>query len=135
MSSPATPNQTQDPERQKRDHRQRGYGFDHQPARTGCRALAEAVGGCRNSDESDHGQALSGWQCCSPDGDGSAVRLRRSALDDVQASENDWQGKKGEKGTRIAVWEVKRASDEQVEPSQAPAEAAEKPERRFIHKI
>lgn len=50
-----------------------------------------------------------------------------------QAAENDWQVKKGEKGTRIEFWEVKQQSGTKSEPNQP--EVSDEPERRFIHRI
>lgn len=52
-----------------------------------------------------------------------------------QAAENDWQVKKGEKGTRIEFWEVKQQSGTKNEPDQPGGELADEPERRFIHRI
>jgi len=136
VSSPAISNQIQDPEQPKRDHRQevtdsiislleRGVAPWQKPW--------EGIGIPMNptTDKTYRG--------------GNAIHLMATALqrgyDDSrwmtykQASENDWQVKKGEKGTRIEFWEVKNASDEKAKPGPPPAETAEKPERRFIHKI
>jgi antirestriction protein ArdC len=49
-----------------------------------------------------------------------------------QAAENDWQVKKGEKGTRIEFWEVKQLPDAKNEPDQP---GDDERDRRFIHRI
>lgn len=136
MSSPATPNQTQDTEQEKRDHRQEVTDSIISLLEQGVAPWQkpwEGVGIPMNptTDKPYRG--------------GNAVHLIATALqrgyDDPrwmtykQASESNWQVKKGEKGTRIEFWEVKNASDEKAEPGQPLTETGEKPERRFIHKI
>ncbi|HEX4167504.1 MAG TPA: ArdC family protein [Bryobacteraceae bacterium] len=49
-----------------------------------------------------------------------------------QAAENDWQVKKGEKGTRIEFWEVKQPSNARNEPDQPGSELSGERDRRFI---
>jgi antirestriction protein ArdC len=136
MSSPAPANQNQNPEQPKRDH---------------CQEVTDSIISLLE-------QGVAPWQKpwegivipMNPTTDkayrgGNAVHLMATGLqcgyDDPrwmtykQASENDWQVKKGEKGTRIEFWEVKDASDEKTEPDQPSVAGAEKSERRFIHKI
>lgn len=136
MSSPAALNQGQSPDQQKRDHRQE--------VTDSIISLLE--------------QGVAPWQKpwerigipINPTTEktyrgGNAVHLMATALQRgyedprwmtyKQAWENDWQVKKGEKGTRIEFWEVKGGSDEKNEPTQSPADGQEKQERRFIHKI
>jgi antirestriction protein ArdC len=52
-----------------------------------------------------------------------------------QAAENDWQVKKGEKGTHIEFWEVKGPSDKKPEGERPKVEGKDESERRFIHRI
>jgi antirestriction protein ArdC len=52
-----------------------------------------------------------------------------------QAAENDWQVKKGAKGTRIEFWEVKQQSGTKNEPDQPGGELSDEPGQRFIHRI
>jgi len=136
VSSPATLTQTQNPEPQKRDHR-------HEVTDSIISLLEQGVAPWQKPWE---GVGIpTNPTTDKPYRGGNAVHLMATALqrgyDDLrwmtykQASENDWQVKKGERGTRIEFWEVKNASDEKAEPGQPPAETAEKPERRFIHKI
>ena len=136
MSSPSTLTQTQNPEPQKRDHRQEVTDSIISLLEQGVAPWQKPWEGIGIPMNPTTDKAYRG---------GNAVHLMATALqrgyDDPrwmtykQASENDWQVKKGEKGTRIEFWEVKNASDEKAEPGQPPAETAEKPERRFIHKI
>lgn len=136
MSSPATSNDTQNPEPQKRDHRQEVTGSIISLLEQGVAPWQKPWEGIGIPMNPTTDKAYRG---------GNAVHLMATALqrsyDDPrwmtykQASENDWQVKKGEKGTRIEFWEVKNASDEKTEPSQPVDETTEKPERRFIHKI
>ena len=59
-----------------------------------------------------------------------------------QAAENDWQVRKGEKGTQIEFWEIKRANEADNEnPSSSPATNPESGRRddqsrsQFIHRV
>lgn len=52
-----------------------------------------------------------------------------------QAAENNWQVKKGEKGTRIEFWEVKQQPDTKNEPDQPGDGLSGERDRRFIHRI
>ena len=52
-----------------------------------------------------------------------------------QAAENDWQVKKGEKGTRIEFWEVKQQPDTENKPDQTGSDLSGQRDRRFIHRI
>lgn len=52
-----------------------------------------------------------------------------------QAAENDWQVKKGEKGTRIEFWEVKHQPDAKNDPDQPGDGLSGERDRRFIHRI
>ena len=54
-----------------------------------------------------------------------------------QAQENDWQVRKGEKGTQIEFWDVKRVTSDEPEPGQPDDSSADsdKPSSRLIHKI
>ncbi|MGC2661692.1 MAG: zincin-like metallopeptidase domain-containing protein, partial [Bryobacteraceae bacterium] len=136
MSSPATLTQTQNPEPQKRDHRQEVTDSIISLLKQGVAPWQKPWEGIGIPMNPTTDKAYRG---------GNAIHLMATALqrgyDDPrwmtykQASENDWQVKKGERGARIEFWEVKNASDENAEPGQQPAETAEKPERRFIHKI
>ena len=73
---------------------------------------------------------------------GNAVHLMATALergyDDPrwmtykQAAENDWQVKKGEKGTRIEFWEVKEGSSVETESDKSNTESSQ---RQYIHLI
>jgi antirestriction protein ArdC len=136
VSSPAALNQNQNPDQQKRDHRQEVTDSIISLLEQGVAPWQKPWEGIGIPMNPTTEKAYRG---------GNAVHLMATALqrgyDDPrwmtykQAWENDWQVKKGEKGTRIEFWEVKNASDERDEPSQPPADAPEKPERRFIHKI
>jgi antirestriction protein ArdC len=76
---------------------------------------------------------------------GNAVHLLATAVsrayDDPrwmtykQAAQNDWQVKKGEKGTHIEFWEVKGKADGKEPPDERNGDADEEPDRRFIHRI
>jgi antirestriction protein ArdC len=76
---------------------------------------------------------------------GNAVHLLATAVsrgyDDPrwmtykQATQNDWQVKKGEKGTHIEFWEVKGKADGKEPPDERNADVDEKSDRRFIHRI
>lgn len=136
MSSPAPANQNQIPEQPKRDHRQEVTDSIISLLEQGVAPWQkpwEAIGIPMNptTDKAYRG--------------GNAVHLMATDLqrgyDDPrwmtykQASENDWQVKKGEKGTRIEFWEVKNASDEKTEAGPKFMDGEEKSERRFIHKI
>ena len=141
MSSPAAAGEDQYPEQQRRDHRQRDH---RQEVTDSIISLLE--------------QGVAPWQkpwegigipmnptTKNAYRGGNAVHLMATALqrgyDDPrwmtykQAWENDWNVKKGEKGTRIEFWEVKNAPNERDELSQPATDAPEKPERRFIHKV
>jgi antirestriction protein ArdC len=136
VSSPAKLTQTQDPDPQKRDHRQEVTDSIISLLEEGVAPWQKPWEGIGIPMNPTTDKAYRG---------GNAVQLMATALqrgyDDPrwmtykQASENEWQVKKGERGTRIEFWEVKSASDEKVEPSHPPTETGEKTERRFIHKI
>ena len=136
MSSPALANQNQNPEQQKRDHRQEVTDSIISLLEQGVAPWQKPWEGIGIPINPTTDKAYRG---------GNAVQLMATALqrgyDDPrwmtykQAWENDWQVKKGEKGTWIEFWEVKDASDEKNAPGQPSVEGAEKPERRFIHKI
>jgi antirestriction protein ArdC len=136
VSSLATLTQTQNPEPQKRDHRQEVTDSIISLLEQGVAPWQKPWEGIGIPMNPTTDKVYRG---------GNAVHLMATALqrgyDDSrwmtykQATENDWQVKKGERGTRIEFWEVKNASDEKAEPDQPAAETAEKPERRFIHKI
>lgn len=52
-----------------------------------------------------------------------------------QAAENEWQVKKGEKGTRIEFWEFRDRSDGKPEPNDPKPATPGESDRRFIHRI
>ena len=108
MSSPATLNQTQNPEQQNRDHRQEVTDSIISLLEQGVAPWQKPWQGIGIPTNPTTDKAYRG---------GNAVHLMATALqrgyDDPrwmtykQAAENDWQVKKGEKGTRIEFWEVK----------------------------
>ena len=72
---------------------------------------------------------------------GNAVHLLATALERgyedprwmtyKQAAENDWQVKKGERGTRIEFWEVKEGLNVETEPEPSKAGTSD---RQYIHR-
>lgn len=136
MISPAALNQGQNPDQQKRDHRQEVTDSIISLLEQGVAPWQKPWEGIGIPINPTTEKAYRG---------GNAVHLMATALQRgyedprwmtyKQAWENDWQVKKGEKGTRIEFWEVKSGSDEKNEPTQPPANGQEKQERRFIHKI
>ncbi|MFL6451382.1 MAG: ArdC family protein [Bryobacteraceae bacterium] len=136
MSSPTAANQNRDPEQPKRDHRQEVTDSIISLLEQGVAPWQKPWNGIGIPMNPTTDKPYRG---------SNAVHLMATGLqrgfDDPrwmtykQASENDWQVKKGEKGTRIEFWEVKDPSDEKSEPGQVSVDSAEKSERRFIHKI
>src|SRR4051794_11391175 len=136
MSSPATLKQTQNPEHHNRDHRQQVTDSIISLLEQGVAPWQKPWEGIGIPSNPTTDKAYRG---------GNAVHLMATALQRgygdprwmtyKQAAENDWQVKKGEKGTQIEFWEVKDRSREKTEPGQATDETPEKPQRRFIHKV
>lgn len=136
MSSPSTLNDTQNPEQQNRDHRQQVTDSIISLLEQGVAPWQKPWQGIGIPTNPTTDKAYRG---------GNAVHLMATALqrnyDDPrwmtykQAAENDWQVKKGEKGTRIEFWEVKDPTRDKTDRGQPLDETTEKPERRFIHKI
>lgn len=136
MSSHEPANENQHPEQPKRDHRQEVTDSIISLLEQGVAPWQKPWEGIGMPINPTTGKAYGG---------GNAVDLMATALqrryDDPrwmtykQAGENDWQVKKGEKGTRIEFWQVNDPSDEKSEPSQPTVAGSEKAERRFIHKI
>lgn len=137
MSSPAAAIDNQNPAYEKRDHRQEVTDSIISLLEQGVAPWQKPWEGIGIPMNPTTDKAYRG---------GNAVHLMATALqrgyDDPrwmtyrQASENDWQVKKGEKGTRIEFWEVKNGPDQKGgDTGESSTNAEEKPERRFIHKI
>lgn len=52
-----------------------------------------------------------------------------------QAQEHDWQVRKGEKGTQIEFWDVKRITTGEPEPDQPEPDEPEQKRSRLIHRV